>query len=90
MIKNELKELLSQLIKVEAQTKIFTEYKNGNDRKIFSIFRLTASDSEIDEAFIGMYQSVMKKIKIYDSKDLIVLDVNIKHSIKILLCYYNL
>ena len=37
-----------------------------------------------------MYQSVMTKMKNYDSEDLIVLDVNIEQSIKIFLCYYNL
>ena len=54
MIKNKLIELFSELKKLE--------YKNRNDRKIFhSSAKLIASDSDIDEAFKSMHQSIMKK-----------------------------
>ena len=49
---------------------------------IKSSVKLTASDSDIDEAFTSMHQSIMTKIKNYASQDWIVLDVIIKHSIK--------
>ena len=42
--------------------------------------------SDIDEAFKSMHQSIMTKIKNYASKDWIVLDVIIKHNIKIFEC----
>ena len=70
MIKNKLKELF---VKV--------------DRKTFhSRAKLIASDSNIDKAFKSMHQSIMKKIKNYDCKDWVVLDVIIKQSIKIFEC----
>ena len=63
------------------------DYKKGNDCKIFlSSIKLIASDSDIDEAFKSMHQSIMKKMKSYPCKDCIVLDVTIKHSIKIFEC----
>ena len=46
--------------------------------------KLTASDSDIDEVFKSMDQSIMAKIKNYASKDLIVLDAISKYSIKII------
>ena len=45
--------------------------------------KLIASDSNIDEAFTSMHQSIMKKLNIYACEDWIVLDVIIKHNIKI-------
>ena len=52
MIKNKVKELLSELKKFKVQTLIALEYKNGNDDKIFhTSAKLIASDSDIDEAF---------------------------------------
>ena len=42
-----------------------------------------ASDSDIDEAFKSLHQSIMTKIKTYSCKDWLGLDVIIKHSIKI-------
>ena len=88
MIKNKLKELLSELNKSKVQIIIILEYKKRNDRKIFnSCTKLIASDSDIDEAFKSMHQSIMTKIKNYASEDWIVLeDVNIKDSIKIFKC----
>ena len=48
--------------------------------------RLIASDSDIDEALKSMHQGILTKIKEYTCKDWIVLDVIIKHSIKIFEC----
>ena len=58
--------------KVKAHT-ILTK----DDRKIFhSKAKLIASDSEIEEAFKLMHQSIMAKTKNYASEDCIVLDVS--------------
>ena len=43
--------------------------------------KLIANDSEIDEAFKLICQSIMIKIKNYASKKWIVLDATIRHSI---------
>ena len=87
VIKNKLKELLSELKKFKIQTLLFLDYKKRNDRKIFhSSAKLIASDSDIDEAFKSMHQSIMTKIKNYACKNCIDFDVIIKHSIKILEC----
>ena len=51
--------------------------------------KLTASDSDIDEVFKSMDQSIMTKIKNYASKDLIVLDAISKYSIKIIQRQYK-
>ena len=48
--------------------------------------KLIASDSDIDEAFKSMHQSIITKIKNYASEDWIVFHVTIKHSIKIFEC----
>ena len=64
VIKNKLKELLSELKKFKIQTKLVLNYKKRNDHKIFhSGAKLIASDSDIDEAFNSMHQSIMTKIK---------------------------
>ena len=90
VIKNKLKELLNELKKFKVQTILVLVYKKRNDCKIFhSSTKLIASYSESDEAFKSMHQSIMTKIKNYASKDWIVLDVIIKHSIKIFECYYK-
>ena len=47
------------------------------------VLKLIANDSDIDEALKSMHQSIIKKIKNYICRDCIVLDVIIKHSIKI-------
>ena len=84
MIKNKLKELLNELKKFKIQTVSVLDYKKRNDHKIFhSSTKLITRDSDIDEAFKSMHQSVITKIKNRASKDLIVLDAIIKHSIKI-------
>ena len=90
MIKNKLKELLSGLKKTKVQTLLVIGYKKRNDHKIFhSSTKLIASDSEIDEAFKSMHQSIMTKTKNYADKDWIVLNAIIKRSIKIFKCYYK-
>ena len=87
MIKNKLKELLSELRKFKVQTILVLEYKKRNGCKIFhSCTKLIASDSDIDEAFKFRHQSIMTKIKKYTSEDSIALDVIIKHSIKTFEC----
>ena len=84
LIKNKLKEFLSELKKFKVQTILVLDYKGKNDRKIFhSSIKLIASDSNIDEAFKSMPQSIMTKIKNYASEDCIVLHVIINHNIKI-------
>ena len=86
-IKNKLKELLSELKKFKFQTILVLVYKKRNDRKIFHwSVKLIAGDSDIDEAFISMHQSIMTRIKQYANEDWIVLDVIIKQGIKIFGC----
>ena len=85
VINKKLKELLSELKKVKVQTILVLDYKKRNDCKIFhSSSKLIASDSEIDEAFKSMHQSIMTKIKNYACEDWIISDVIIKHSLRFL------
>ena len=73
--------------KFKVQTILVLDYKKRNDCKIFhSSAKLTASDSDIGEAFKSMHQSIMTKIKNYVYKDCIAFDVIIKHIIKIYEC----
>ena len=51
--------------------------------------KLIAGDSDIDEVFKSTHQRIMTKIKDYASEDLIVLDLTIKHSIKIFTHQYK-
>ena len=70
--------------KFKVQTIQVLDYKKRNNCKIFrSSAKLNASDSDIDEAFKSIHQSIMKKIKNYACEDWIALAVIIKHSIKI-------
>ena len=86
MIKNKLKELLSELKKFKIQ-KLVLEYKKRNDCKIFhSSGKLIVIDSDIDKAFKPMHKSIMIKMENSASEDWIVLDVIIKHNIKIFEC----
>ena len=90
MIKNKLKQLTNEPKKFKVQAILVLDCKKRNNRKIFhSCTKLTASDSDIDKAFISMHQSIMTKIKNYAYKDWIVLDVVIKHRIMIFECYYK-
>ena len=88
MIKNKLKELVCVLKKFKVQTVLVLNYKKRNDCKIFHLSNnvITTSDSDIDEAFKSMHQTIMKKIKNYACEDWIVLHVIIKHRIKIFEC----
>ena len=64
MIKNILKESLSEMKAFKVQKILVLEYKKRNDHKIFhSCIKLIASDSDIDEAFKFMHQSIITKIK---------------------------
>ena len=66
------------------------DYKKRNDRKIFdSSPKLIASDSDIDETFKSMHQSITTKTKSYACKDQIFLDVIIKNNIKIFYQQYK-
>ena len=63
MIKNKLKELLSEFKKFKVQKILILDYKKRNDRKIFnSSAELIDGDSDIDEAFKSIHQSIMTKI----------------------------
>ena len=62
VIKNKLKELLSELENFKVQTVFVLHYMKKNDPKIFhSRAKLVASDSDIDETFIFMHESIMTK-----------------------------
>ena len=60
-----LKELLSELKKFKVQSILVLEHRKRNDHKTFhSSVKLTASDSDIDEAsFKSIHQSIMTEIK---------------------------
>ena len=90
MIENKLKELLSESKKFKVQAILILECKKRNDSKIFqSMANLIASDSVIAEAFKSMHQSIMTKIKNSASKDWILIETIVKHSIKIFGCQYK-
>ena len=73
--------------KFKVQTILALEYKERNDHKIFhSSAKPIASDSDIDEAFNSVHQSIMTKIKNSATEDWILLDVIMKHSIKTFEC----
>ena len=79
--------MVSELKRFKVQTILFLDYRKRNDHKIFhSNAELIANNSNIDEVFKSMHQSIMTKIKNYADKGWIVLDIIIKHSIKIFEC----
>ena len=88
VIKIKVKELLSELKKFKVQKILVLDYKKRNDCKIkcHSSAKLIVADSDIEEAFKFMHQSIMTKTKNYASEVCIVLDVIIKYSIKIFDC----
>ena len=60
------------------------DYKKKKHRQIcHSSTKLIASDSDIDESFKPMHQSVITKRKKYVYKDWTALDAIIKHIIKV-------
>ena len=62
MINNKSKEFLKDLKKFKVQAILALDYKKRNDRKIFNLrTKLIASDSDIDEAFKSMHESIMTK-----------------------------
>ena len=70
MIKNNLKELLSYLKKIKVQAVLALEYMKRNSCKNFHCSaKPIASDSDIDEAFKSMHQSIMTKVKNSASED---------------------
>ena len=70
IIKNKLKNLLSELKKFKVQTILVLDYKKRNNHKIFhSKGKLIASNSDINQAFKSMNQSIMTKIKNYACED---------------------
>ena len=82
-----MKEFLSELKNFKVQTILVLDYKKRKDRKIFhSSAKLIAIDSDIDEAFKSLHQNIVTKIKNYASKDQIILNVIIKHSVKFFEC----
>ena len=65
-----MKDLLSELKKLQGQAILVLEYKKRNLGKIFhSCPKLIASNSDIDEAFKSMHQSIMTKIQNYACED---------------------
>ena len=87
MIKSKLKELLRELKKFKVQTILVLEYKKRNDQGIFHLnAKLISSDSDTDEAFKSMHQSIMTKIKNSASEDRIVILTIVKRSTKIFEC----
>ena len=74
MIKNKLKELLSELKRFNVLTIFLLDYKKRNDRTVFhSSAKLIASDSDIDEVLKSIHQSIMKKLKTCANENCIVL-----------------
>ena len=58
-IKNKLNKLLSELKKFKVRTILVLDYKKRN-----SSAKVTASNSDINEAFKSMHESIMTKIKV--------------------------
>ena len=84
MIKSKLKELLSEFKKFKVQSILVLECTKRNDRKVFdSSVQRIANDSDIDETFKSMHQTIMTKIKKYASEDWFVIETIVNHSIKI-------
>ena len=70
MVKNKLNELSGNF---KGQAVLVLDYKKRNDRKIIhSSTKIIASDSDIDESFKTMHQSIITKIKNYACEDCIV------------------
>ena len=91
VIKNKLKGLLNELKKIKFQTVLVLDYKKKNCQKNLPLqgTKLIASNSDIDEAFKSMHQSIITKTKNYSCKDWIILDAIINHNITIFEYYYN-
>ena len=71
--------------KSKVQLILVLEYKKRNDPKIFHLsVKLTASDSEIVEAFKSMHQSIITIIKNCASKDWVVIETTVKFKLTFL------
>ena len=61
--------------KFKVQTILVSDYKERNDCKMFhSNTKLIPSDSDFNEEFKSLHQSIMTKIKNYTFEDWIVLN----------------
>ena len=61
--------------KFKVQTILVSDYKERNDCKMFhSSTKLIPSDSDFNEEFKSLHQSIMTKIKNYTFEDWIVLN----------------
>ena len=89
MTKNKFKKLLSELKKLKVQAILILDHKKINNHKIFhSSSKIIAGESDIDEAFKSMHQSIMTRIKKFASEDWVVTERIVKHIIKIFECEY--
>ena len=78
-MKNKLKELLSELKGFKVQTILVLDYKNKIEKFFHSSSKLIASDSDIDEAFKSIHQSIIAKMKNYSSEDCIGCNYNAQY-----------
>ena len=70
MTKSKLEGLLSTPKKFKGQIKLVLEDQKRNDHKILnSSTKLIPNDSEMDETFKSMHQSITTKVKKYASED---------------------
>ena len=69
------KEIGKELKKFKVQTILILDHKKRSNRKIFhSSEKLIASDSDYEETFKSMHQSIMTKIKKHVYEDYMVLN----------------
>ena len=61
MIKNKLKELLSELKKFKVETVLVVDYEKKNDCKIYSCTKLISSNSDIDEPLNPYIRALWQK-----------------------------
>ena len=62
--------MLSELKKFKFQKILVLEYKKRSNHRSFHLrVKLIAGNSDIDEAFISMHQSIMTKMKTYASEE---------------------
>lgn len=84
IIKNKLKELLNELFS-HVQSILLLEYKKYDHKTFHSSAELVARNSDINETFKDMHQSIMTKIINFGSKDGVA-EIIVKHSMKIVEC----
>ena len=81
MIKNKLKELLNELFN-HVRSILVLEYKKYDDKTFHSSAELVARNTDINETFKAMHQSIMTKIINFGSKNGVA-EIIVKHSMKI-------